>query len=94
MQVYPKECGEKCHLLKNFKDVRCNNEGIWINNGVRKIYLCIDHHTNPKKLNVTVIKHGGKAPSVPHWCLTIRISFLKIPRVLGKALCHSKVHLN
>ena len=56
--------------LKNLEDVRCDDNGSWINNGVRKIYLCIDHHTNPKKLNITVMKCGGKTPSVPHWCLT------------------------
>ena len=61
--------------LKNLEDVRCDDNGSWINNGVRKIYLCIDHHTNPKKLNVTVIKCGGKVPSVPHWCLTCTYFF-------------------
>ena len=63
--------------LKSLKDVRCHDNGSWINNGVRKIYLCIDHHTNPKKFNITVIKRGGKASSVPRWCLSHTYFFYK-----------------
>ena len=53
--------------LKNPDDIKC---GSWVNNGVRKIYLSIKHHDNPKKIKLTVIKRGGKPPSHKHWCLT------------------------
>ena len=56
--------------VRNKEDVRCDDDGSWINNGVRKIYLHIQNPANPNKLRITVIKRGGKAPSDNHWCLT------------------------
>ena len=76
MQVNPKECGKNANFwinTENFRkkeDIRCDDDGSWINNGVRKIYWHIQSPANPKKLRITVIKHGGRAPNDNHWCLT------------------------
>ena len=56
--------------LKNLDDIKCDDCGCWVNNGVRKIYLSIKHHDNPKKMKLTVINRGGKPPSHKYWCLT------------------------
>ena len=45
--------------LKNLEDVRCDNDGNWINNGVRKIYLCIDHHKKKKAQHHSHLFHTG-----------------------------------
>ena len=35
--------------VRNKEDVRCNDDGSWINNGVRKIHSHIQNPANPKK---------------------------------------------
>ncbi len=55
--------------LRNKEDVKCDDDGSWINNGVRKIYMHITDPGNPKKLKVTVFQRGGKAPGAC-WILT------------------------
>ena len=58
------------HKLRKSEDVKCNDCGSWINNGVRKLYLSVKNQNNPDLLDVIVIKRGGKPPSEIHWCLT------------------------
>ena len=56
--------------LRNLEDIKCDDMGSWINNGVRKLYLNVVNHESAKKIKVEIIKRGGKQPSRRHWCLT------------------------
>ena len=56
--------------LRSLEDIKCDDMGSWTNNGVRKLYLNIENHESPKKIQVKVIKRSGKKPSCRHWCLT------------------------
>ena len=56
--------------LKCADDVKCDDAGAWINNGVRKLYLNIENANDPKSLKVTIVKRGGKPPKEKHWFLT------------------------
>ena len=56
--------------LRNSEDVKCDDMGSWINNGVRKLYLNVVNHESANKMKVEIIQRGGKKPSCPHWCLT------------------------
>ncbi len=56
--------------LRKPDDLKCDDCGSWMNNGVRKLYLSVKNRSNPKLLNVSVIQRGGKPPSQMRWCLT------------------------
>ena len=48
------------HKLRKSEDVKCDDCGSWINNGVRKLYLSVQHQNIPDLLDVIVITRGGK----------------------------------
>ena len=55
--------------LRKPSDIKCDDCGSWMNNGVRKLYLSVKNQNNPDLLDVTVMKRGGKPPLGTHWCL-------------------------
>ena len=61
--------------FSNLDDVKCDDNGSWINNGVRQLYLSVTNEADQKLLKVTTIQRGGKPPEEKHWCL-IRTYFL------------------
>ena len=61
--------------FKSPKDVKCDDGGSWVNNGVRKLYLSIENVADPKSLSVTTMKRGSKPPKEKHWTL-IRTYFI------------------
>ena len=63
--------------LKCVEDIKCDDGGSWVNNGVRKVYLHIRNEKDCKKMKVEVVKRGGKAPDDQCWCLTHTYFFLK-----------------
>ena len=63
--------------LKCVEDIKCDDGGSWVNNGVRKVYLHIRNEKDCKKMKVEVVKRGGKAPDDQCWCLTRTYFFLK-----------------
>ena len=65
----------KC--LKHKEDIKCDDGGSWVNNGIRKVYIHIHNEKNHKKMKVDVIKRGGKAPDDQCWCLTRTYFILK-----------------
>ncbi len=54
--------------LKSVEDLKCDDNGCWLNNGVRKIYLVVNKNDN-KSIKVKVVKRGGKAPAEKSWFL-------------------------
>ena len=63
--------------LKCVEDIKCDDGGSWVNNGVRKVYLHIRNEKDCKKMKVEVVKRGGKAPDDQCWCLNRTYFFLK-----------------
>ena len=66
--------------LSNAEDIKCDDNGGWVNSGVRKLWLQIpsvsdsDHSgTDPDEgdtpMITKVIKRGGSNPDQPCWCL-------------------------
>ncbi len=45
-----------CSKLKNADDVKCDDGGSLVNNGVRKLYMTIENVADPKLLHITTIK--------------------------------------
>ena len=72
--------------LKSVEDIKCDDNGSWLNNGVRKVYLSIVNEKNPKKIEVKVLKRGGKAPGGKSWCLTRTYFILKRSKDFKKVI--------
>ncbi len=62
--------------LGNRDDVKCDDNGSWLNNGVRKLYLDVVRKDAGSLLSVDTVKRGGNPPPQrKHWCL-VRTYFL------------------
>ena len=77
--------------LKNTDDLKCDDDGSWINNGVRKVFLNIKHPTR-RTLSTTVIQRSGKVPNVDHWCLTRTYFVLKTSKDFKKVIVSLQGH--
>lgn len=62
--------------LASANDVKCDDNGSWVNNGVRKLWLTIhlpdndDDDDITSSPSVTVEQRGGNRPNRSYWCLT------------------------
>ena len=72
--------------VNNIEDLKCDDDGSWMNNGVRKVFLSIKHPASPTNLSTTVIQRGGKVPNVDHWCLTRTYFVLKDSKDFKKVI--------
>lgn len=61
--------------LDNAGDTKCDDNGSWTNNGVRKLWVTVNQLDDDCSPDVTVLKRGGGRPDASVWCL-IR-SYLK-----------------
>lgn len=62
--------------LKDFNDVKCDDNGGWQNDGVRRLWLIIkgsnlqDSNKEPHVDKMNGVRRGGKNPDDLCWCLT------------------------